>query len=189
MELTEALGFEDSIEIIAWVRGIARRTACSQNPEFQDELVSIGLLELVKIKEKIDPKQYETFKSYAFVRARGAMIDFIRREARWYRRVKHQDSENETQVVERLPHYNHPENELLLKESQKIIHAAVHTLPDAMQTIVQRCFYYGDALSDLLKLPGFKSLSWISKQKTKACNQLSKVSELRATYLQLVELS
>jgi len=44
-----------------------------------DDLISAGLLGLVEAAERFDSRQGKNFKTYAFYRIRGAMIDSIRR--------------------------------------------------------------------------------------------------------------
>ncbi|MEZ4753616.1 MAG: sigma-70 family RNA polymerase sigma factor [Bdellovibrionota bacterium] len=57
-----------------------------------DEYVASGYLGLVEAAERFDPSQGTSFKNYAFLRIRGAIIDNIRRSAdvsgRGYRYIK-----------------------------------------------------------------------------------------------------
>lgn len=47
--------------------------------EFYDEMLSAGYLGLVEAAERYDPKASDKFRPFAFLRIRGAVIDYIRK--------------------------------------------------------------------------------------------------------------
>jgi len=62
------------------VKSIARRAASvSGNYVDIDDLVSFGMIGLIKAVEKFDPEKGVTFETYATYRVRGEIIDYMRR--------------------------------------------------------------------------------------------------------------
>lgn len=64
----------------SYVYKLVRHVLTSMNipKDFEDDLISAGMLGLVEAGEKFDPERGKDFRSYAFLRIRGAMIDALR---------------------------------------------------------------------------------------------------------------
>lgn len=65
----------------AWlVKSIVRRAACVSGSYVDaDDLMSYGMLGLIKAVEKFDPENGATFETFATYRVRGEIIDYMRR--------------------------------------------------------------------------------------------------------------
>lgn len=62
----------------------------------QEELIDQGVLALIECLERYDPDRGARFETFAFMRVRGAMIDYIRSQD-W---VPHKQSEKFPEKVE-----------------------------------------------------------------------------------------
>ena len=71
------------------VKCIALKTVGAyQHFTYMDNLVNEGLIALLDAVEKFDPEKKVKFETYASIKVRGAMIDYIRKQDCFPRRLK-----------------------------------------------------------------------------------------------------
>ena len=71
---------EDIIELLPMVNSIARRTVRYLRPPLSlDDLVSAGTVGLLKAARDFDASRQAEFKTYAYIRIKGAILDELRR--------------------------------------------------------------------------------------------------------------
>ncbi|WMJ24231.1 FliA/WhiG family RNA polymerase sigma factor [Paludicola sp. MB14-C6] len=91
------------------VRQIALRTTGSyQYVNFLDDLINEGIIALLDAIEKFDLSKNVKFETFASIKIKGAMIDFIRRQDCFPRRVKRMAkvlAEAESDLCNKLEHH------------------------------------------------------------------------------------
>lgn len=102
------------------VRHIALRTTGSyQYVNFLEDLINEGVIALLDAIEKFDLSKNVKFETFASIKIKGAMIDFIRRQDCFPRRIKKMAkvlSEAEYELSNKLGH--HPSQQELAKHLQ-----------------------------------------------------------------------
>jgi RNA polymerase sigma factor for flagellar operon FliA len=74
------IGNDEIIELLPLVRTIARRTVRYLRPPLSfDDLASAGTVGLLKAARDFDPSRQAEFKTYAYIRIKGAILDELRR--------------------------------------------------------------------------------------------------------------
>ena len=73
--------FPEELDPFAFVRK-AGGDLLRRYPGFAEEMFLEGLLGLVEALAKVDPEK--NFKAYARIRIRGKMMDYVRREYKFY---------------------------------------------------------------------------------------------------------
>lgn len=102
----------------AWlVKSIARRTACiSGNYVDAEDLMSYGMLGLIKAVEKFDTENGASFETFATYRIRGEIIDYMRRNDWVPRGIRKRAQEVEKAEIELKNKYNREPSEEELAE-------------------------------------------------------------------------
>lgn len=103
----------------------------------QEDIVNQGILALMDCIERFDPGKGIRFESYAFMRVRGAVIDFVRKQDWLPRRVR-LTAKNMAQVHDQLC------NELLREPTQQEIADRMNV---SMQTLSQ---YYSEISNSVM---------------------------------------
>lgn len=91
----------------------------------QEDVVNQGILTLIDCIERFDPEKGIRFESYAFMRVRGAVIDFVRKQDWLPRRVR-LAAKNMAQVHDQLC------NELLREPTPKEMAERMNISPQAL---------------------------------------------------------
>ena len=74
------IGDEEILQLLPMVRQIARRAVSYLNPTMSfEDLVSAGTVGLLKAARDFDASHQAEFKTYAFIRIKGAVLDELRR--------------------------------------------------------------------------------------------------------------
>jgi RNA polymerase sigma factor for flagellar operon FliA len=74
------IGNEEILQLLPMVRQIARRAASYLKPPLSfEDLVSAGTVGLLKAARDFDTSHQAEFKTYAFIRIKGAVLDELRR--------------------------------------------------------------------------------------------------------------
>jgi len=124
----------------------------------QEDIVNQGVLTLIDCVERFDPKKGIRFDSYAFMRVRGAVIDFVRKQDWLPRRVR-LASKNMTQVHDEL--CNELMREPTAKEMADRMNISTQTLAQyyseisnsvmfSFEELLQNTNQMGDALENSL---------------------------------------
>lgn len=75
-----AITDDEIVELLPMVHKIARRTVRYLRPPLSfDDLVSAGTVGLLKAARDFDPSHQAEFKTYAYIRIKGAVLDELRR--------------------------------------------------------------------------------------------------------------
>ena len=74
------VGDEEILDLLPMVRQIARRAVSYIRPPLSfDDLVSVGTVGLLKAARDFDASREAEFKTYAYIRIKGAVLDELRR--------------------------------------------------------------------------------------------------------------
>lgn len=115
------------------VRLVCGRLAMSLPPHLdRDDLLSSGFFGLLDAIDRFDPARNIKFETYAGVRVRGAMLDYLRSKD-WIPVSMRQRIRKYEQTVCRL------ENELGRSATDKELAAALDISVDELQTLVSQC--------------------------------------------------
>ncbi len=115
------------------VRLVCGRLAMSLPPHLdRDDLLSSGFFGLLDAIDRFDPARNIKFETYAGVRVRGAMLDYLRSKD-WIPVSMRQRIRKYEQTVCRL------ENELGRSATDKELAAALGISIDELQTLVSQC--------------------------------------------------
>ena len=115
------------------VRLVCGRLAMSLPPHLdRDDLLSSGFFGLLDAIDRFDPARNIKFETYAGVRVRGAMLDYLRSKD-WIPVSMRQRIRKYEQTVCRL------ENELGRSATDKELAAALGISVDELQTLVSQC--------------------------------------------------
>jgi len=153
------LGLENEQAIIPWIKRIYFQiTKGSCRIIDSDDLMAEGLVTLVEARANLCIDQQTSFRSYAFLRVRGRMIDLLRREGRLLTKL----DLNSRELIDRfsLAGFN-PEDALMRKQIRKKLLASIikAKLSDREQTALKDRF-----IRDLT----FENISKKEKQSTRA---------------------
>jgi len=76
----QSIGDEQIVELLPMVHKIVRRVVTYLKPPLSyDDLISTGTVGLVKAARDFDPSHQAEFKTYAYIRIKGAILDELRR--------------------------------------------------------------------------------------------------------------
>ena len=115
------------------VKIVCGRLAVSLPPHLdRDDLLSSGFFGLLDAIDRFDPTRNIKFETYAGVRIRGAMIDYLRSKD-WIPVTMRQKIRKYEQTVYRL------ETELGRSATDKEVAAALEISADELQTLVSQC--------------------------------------------------
>ncbi len=75
----KSIGNDQIVQLLPMVAGIAKRLAQYLKPPLSlEDLVSAGTVGLIKAAKNYDPARQAEFKTYAFIRIKGAILDELR---------------------------------------------------------------------------------------------------------------
>lgn len=117
------------------------------------DLMSAGTMGLMNALRKRDPARAESFRSYAWCRIRGAMIEeiramsFVDRQA--YERGERARMCDVADVVLTNTHSSDPLSALIKEEEQDAIAAAVHCLPGKARHVLALYYYQDLTMKDI----------------------------------------
>lgn len=165
-----------------------------------DDLIAFGYGGLLEADHRFDPARGVRFKTFAYHRVRGAMLDGVRKMAelprRAHARLKHESEASPTaaptpmdkafariraSVSGESPVQGHfgresPESALLKSESIARLLAALSELPERERVLLRGRYFEGRSLDALATELGI-SKSWASRLHTQALAQLRKTLE------------
>jgi RNA polymerase sigma factor FliA len=76
----QRIGDEEIVQLLPMVRKIARRAVSYLKPPLSfEDLVSAGTVGLLKAARDFDAAHQAEFKTYAYIRIKGAVLDELRR--------------------------------------------------------------------------------------------------------------
>ena len=183
-------------EDYAMVRGLAGRLfrELSLRGEL-DDLVAFGFGGLLEAKRRFDPSRGVRFKSYAYHRVRGAMLDGVRKMADVPRRAHAAMQQASAVSPSAAPTgldkafsriranltsdaplqgrfgEESPEEALLKQESIQCVLQALQTLPERQRRLIRGSYFEGRTLDDLAGELGI-SKSWASRLHHQALDRL-----------------
>ncbi len=178
MEVLELLGFKKESELFAWVAGIYMLVTKGRSPRgiSKDDLIAEGLMAVVQLVKKYDPKRKDSFRAYAYIRARGAMLDLLRLERRHTQKVCYyidSDLNFETKIANSDNiDWDTPEESCLRKQQQRILKSAMSHLSLLEQKVVLQRHIHGLNFEQIRKICGKKTRSSTHKIHKKALKRL-----------------
>jgi RNA polymerase sigma factor for flagellar operon FliA len=192
-------------ELIAQHKKMVHGLACQLRRELSlpsdlDDLIAFGFGGLLEAEHRFDPSRGVRFKTFAYHRVRGAILDGVRKMAdlprRAHHRLKSEDENQPTAAPTSLDkafarisaslttasplqgRYGEegPESVLLKNESVSRLLAALATLPPRQQVLVRGRYFEGRSLDAVAAELGI-SKSWASRLHTQALRALRSTLE------------
>jgi RNA polymerase sigma factor for flagellar operon FliA len=145
-----------------------------------DDLVAFGSQGLVEAAGRFDPARGVSFRSFAYYRIRGAMIDGIRQMGSYSRAeiARHREGPETSftfvELDESIPAsgaYEDPEELVDRRRMGEVVLNLLDRLPDAKRTLVQLYFFGGLQLEEIGALRG-QSKSWMCRMLAQTLREL-----------------
>jgi RNA polymerase sigma factor (sigma-70 family) len=152
---------------IAFAKKLANRflNSCCLRGLERDDVYSVALVALCEAADRYRPGGNAQFKSFAFLRVRGALFDLVKR--------MHKLTHCEYVVLsEDLPSGELFEDPNELQNSRKTIDAILSRIASIEREIILRKYFYGQTFQEIGDTMGGRSVSWVSKLHTNALDNL-----------------